>query len=178
MPLDDPRTCLGQMRRHRCGAVLKTGRRISASTRPCTGSITRSCRRHLVRKTRATAVGYALQGRHPFQMQPLAFSACQVTSTITRGWSVTPVQQGFFGDDVSLTLCQECEAGHFSSTTRLTPCYRCLKGSFWVAKDVGCLECSPGQFSEPVHDHMFAVRRGTCSERVWSDGVPPVQPGA
>ena len=132
----------GQMGRHRCGVALKTGRRSSTSTRPCAGSITRSCRRHLVRKTRATAVGYALRGRHPFQMQPLAFSACQVT----RGWSVTPVQQVFFGDDVSLTVCQECEAGHFSSTTRLTPCDRCLKGSFWVAKDVGCQECSPGQF--------------------------------
>ena len=59
---------------------------------------------------------------------------------------MTPVQQVFFGDDVGLTVCQECEAGYFSSTAQLVACDRCLKGSFWVAKDVGCQECSPGQF--------------------------------
>ena len=127
-----------------------------------------------MRKTRATAVGYASRGRHPVQMQPLAFSACQPTPTITRGWSVTLFQQVFIGDDVGLTVCQECDAGHFSSTARLTACDRCLEGREG-RRLPGVLTST---ISEPGHDHMFAVRRRTFSERVWSVGVPPVQPGA
>ena len=55
-------------------------------------------------------------------------------------------QPGFFGDDVGLTMCQQCAVGSYSSTEQQTACDRCFEGSTLVAQDEGCQQCSPGTF--------------------------------